>query len=206
MNSKPVIDWVFYGFTDKNKIILIDGIHRYSSLKYIDEENNKPIDLLTPLFGDNGSSIEWLYANTIFIILRHNPSLGCIIDWYQNINKSHPVPELYMQSTPEDKRKTIEAIVKEWITKYKSHFSPALRPIMGNTNRELFIELLDKMYDRLKITQSIISQLPDCLNNMNHYAKQHIPIKCSEKIIEKCHQTGCYLFLYKNEYWVLFDI
>jgi hypothetical protein len=198
-NQKPV-DWVFYCFQDKdNKINIVDGIHRYTALKHIADENQKTVDYITPSdFGHDGNAT-WLYDSYVFVSLRDQPSLGVTVDWYQDINKSHPVPELYMHSSPQEKRMIIENITKEWMSKYKPHFSNSLRPNQGNTNRELFVELLDTLYDKLEITAATQNKLYTMLDSLNNYARTNLPKKCTDKTLEKCVGSGCYLFLYKND-------
>lgn len=194
------LDWVFYGFqTATGEINIIDGIHRYTALLHVCRENHKTVDYLTPsVFGYDGNAT-WLYDSYVMLVLRDQPSLGVVVDWYQSINKSLPVPELYMRSSPQEKRTLIETIAKEWMQKYKHHFSNSLRPNQGNTNRELFIELLDQLYDKLEITSNTQHKLYEMLDALNHFARTNLPKKCTDKTLEKCVTSGCYLFLYKND-------
>lgn len=201
--SEPV-DWVFSMFRDETGTFhVVDGIHRYTALKYIYTENHKPVDYLTPnVFGHDGNA-NWLYDKYVMIIIRETPSVGAVVDWYRAINSSHPVSELYIQSSSNEKRALIEMVVKEWMTKYRQHFSSSLRPIQGNTNRELFTELLSALYDRLEITDRTQYKLYEMLDALNTYVRTVLPKKYTDNALKKCVASGCFLFLYKNDQLLL---
>jgi len=115
------------------------------------------------------------------------------------LNKSNPVPDLYFRDEVKERKEVIENIVKIWQTKYKPHFSSSIKPNIPNINRDRFIDLLDKLYDKYDIKLETQYVLEDALDNMNEYIKNHIPKKLSELIIKKCNESGCYLFLFKLE-------
>ena len=88
--------------------------------------------------------------------------------------------------------------------KYKKHFSSASNPITGNTNRNKFIELLDKLYEKHNIRSCNSDKLRKLLDNANERISTNIPPKASVDARVKCRETGCYLFLVKNN--ILEDI
>lgn len=199
--SKKPVDSMFYLFFNNinNSFEIIDGIHRYTALKYINQENSKPIDLITPGDLGNNNDASWLYQQFIILNIRFNSLEEELIGAFKNLNKSNPVPELYFRDEVKERKEVIENIVKIWQTKYKSHFSSSIKPNIPNINRDRFIDLLDKLYDKYDIKLETQYVLEDALENMNQYIKNNIPKKLSELIIKKCNETGCYLFLFKLE-------
>ena len=199
--SKKPIDSMFYLFFNNinETFEIIDGIHRYNALKYIKQENSKLIDFITPGdFGNNNDAF-WFYQQFIILNIRFNSLEEELIGAFKSLNKSNPVPDLYFRDEVKERKEVIENIVKIWQTKYKSHFSSSIKPNIPNINRDRFIDLLDKLYDKYDIKSETQYVLEEALENMNEYIKNNIPKKLSELIIKKCNETGCYLFLFKLE-------
>ena len=199
--SKKPIDSMFYLFFNNinSSFEIIDGIHRYTALKHIKQENSKTLDFITPGDLGNNNDASWLYQQYIILNIRFNSLEEELIGAFKNLNKSNPVPELYFRDEVKERKEVIENIVKIWQTKYKSHFSSSIKPNIPNINRDRFIDLLDKLYDKYDIKSETQYVLEDALENMNQYIKNNIPKKLSELIIKKCNETGCYLFLFKLE-------
>jgi|Laugresbdmm110sn_2_1035109.scaffolds.fasta_scaffold02392_3 hypothetical protein len=199
-STKNEIDWLFYlVYDDTSKSYkVVDGIHRYTALQYIKKENEKDPDYITPNSYGSKADAEWLYDKYIIVSLRFNATNGEIIDLFQSLNKSNPVPELYMDNNT-IKREIIEEIVKEWQENYSSHFSPKVKPNTPNINREQFISLLDFLYDKYKIRRSTGNLLSERLYEANNKVRNNIPKKISLKVLEKCRETNCYLFLLKRD-------
>lgn len=192
---RPVLDWMLYSTYDRttNTFYIVDGIHRVTALKIIFRENQKPSDFITPsLFGSN-SDATWLYDTYILICIRNNPTKGETIDWFQTINRSNPVPDLYIVNTAEEKRKIIEEVLCEWTKLFKIHFTSSQKPNIPNINRDRFVDLLDDIYEKHKIQS--VSDLTAKLYDCNNHIRENIPPKTSQTALEKCKQSGCYLFL-----------
>jgi len=192
---RPILDWMLYMTNDRatNTFYVVDGIHRYTALKIIYEENQKPADLITPdLFGSNGDA-DWLYDTYILICIRTNPTKGETIDWFQTLNRSNPVPDLYIVNAAAEKRKHIEEVAHEWSTHFKPHFSASQKPNIPNINRDRFIDILDELYEKYNITS--VQKLNDKLYELNNNLRENIPPKTSQTALDKCRQTGCFLFI-----------
>ena len=200
-NSKKQIDTMIYlSFNNLNETFeVLDGIHRITALKIIKEENSKPLDLLEQYEFGSGNDASWLYNQYILVNVRFNSTLGDLIEAFKNLNKCQSVPELYIGDQANEKRNIIETIANEWFVKYKKHFSSASNPIIGNTNRNKFVDLLDKLYEKHKIRQCSSDKLRKLLNDANLKISTNIPTKVSIDIRLKCKDTGCYLFLLKND-------
>jgi hypothetical protein len=198
-SHRPILDWMLYMTYDRqtNTFYVVDGIHRYTALKIIFEENHKPPDFITPnLFGSNGNA-DWLYKKYILICIRANPTKGETIDWFQTLNKSNPVPDLYIVNTAEEKRKIIEEVTQEWSRHFKLHFSASQKPNIPNINRDRFIDLLDGTYEKHHIKS--VSELNEKLYELNNNIRENIPPKISQNSLDKCRQTGCFMFLLSKD-------
>lgn len=199
-SRKPIDTLLYFTFNNLKDIFeVLDGIHRLTALKIIKEENSKPLDLLcTGEFSFNNDA-NWLYNQYMLVNIRFNTSLGELIEVFKNLNKSQVVPDLYIRDTKKEKKDTIDAIANEWYVKYKKHFSSSENPNTGNTNRNKFVELLDKVYDRYKIDETNGDKLRRLLEDANIRMSVNIPSKITVDTRLKCRESGCYLFLYKND-------
>jgi hypothetical protein len=190
-NKKIPIETMFYlSFNPKTeKFDVLDGIHRLTALKLIKEEN------LTKL---RGTDADLLFNQYVLVNIRFNFTLGDLCNAFQNLNSCRPVPELYMGDNHEEKSKKqiINNIANDWYHKYKKHFSSSSKPNTGNTNRDKFVDLLDKLYDKHECNDE--NKLIDILDNANKDLSLNNP-KVSIDALYKCKDTGCYLFLLKND-------
>jgi len=200
-NSRKPIDTMFYlSFNNLKEIFeVLDGIHRITALKIIKEENTKPLELICQCDFGSGNDATWLFNQYIIVNIRFNARKGELIEAFENLNKSQSVPELYIRDPKKEKRDIIESIANEWFVRYKKHFSSSANPIIGNTNRNKFVELLDKLYEKYKIDDTNSDKLRKLLNDANINISTNIPTKASIDTRVKCKETGCYLFLYKND-------
>lgn len=198
--QKPIDTMIYLSFNNKNEVFEIyDGIHRITSLNIIKEENSKQLELLCPgEFGSNNDA-NWLYEQYLVVNIRFNTSLGEVIEAFRNLNECQPVPELYIRDQTKDKREMIETIVNDWQCRFSAHFTSAsIRQNKGNTNRDKFINLLDKIYDKYKINTNDCSVLQRLLDNANNKISINIPSDIPIKSRVKCKDSGCYLFLKSN--------
>jgi hypothetical protein len=188
--KKNDIDWVLHIVYNsvKNQFHIIDGIHRfYALICMVESEQN----------------FEWLQNQNILLNIRKDLSKGESIDWFYAINNCNPVPDLYLRDIVQEKRICIETLVKEWQEKYPLHFMSSKKPNSGHINRDQFIEILDVLYDKYEKQNNIIPMmnlLREKLIERNEVIRQNIPSKITAKSLEKCSNSGCYLFLYKPEY------
>ena len=210
-NKKQEVDWLFYMIVENDIFHIIDGIHRFHSLQIIKRENSKAPDYLTPILigtnafantmvGTNNNSADWLYEKYIFISLRKNMSNGETIDLFQSLNKSNPVPELYIAPDVNiQKRTLIESIVNEWMTDFNTHFTSSKNPNIPNMNRDKFIDILDYVYEKYQLNNSTNYLLSEKLYELNSKLKATPPKKTSPCALDKCIKTGCFIFLIGRE-------
>jgi hypothetical protein len=199
-SRKPIDTMIYLSFNNlKETFEVIDGIHRITALNIIKKENSKPLDLLEEHEFGSGNDASWLYNQYIIVNIRFNATKGELIEVFENLNKSQSVPELYIRDSKKEKRDIIENIANEWCVTYKKHFSSSANPNIGNTNRNKFIDLLDKLYEKYKIDETSSDKLRKLLYDANCKISFDIPIKASIDTRVKCKDSGCYLFLYKND-------
>jgi len=200
-SRKPIDSMIYLSWNNLKEVFeVLDGIHRITALKLIKEANSKPLDLLdSPAeFGSNGDAT-WIYNQYILVNIRFNASRGDLIEAFETLNKSQAVPELYIRDHAKEKTQIIQDIANEWYSKYKRHFSSSANPIIGNTNRNRFEDLLDKLYEKHRIREASCDKLRRRLEEANVAISMDIPTKASIETRVKCRETGCYLFLYKND-------
>ncbi len=198
---KKQVDTMFYvSFNNiKQTFDIIDGIHRYKSLKIIKNENSKSLDLITENEFGNNNDANWLYDSYLLLNIRFNSRESELIELFKTLNKSVPVSELYIKDSSKEKKYIIENIVNEWQIKYYDHFSSKPKPNKPNINRDTFMDLLGKIYDKYDITEENKNVLEQVLNKTNYNISNNLPKKLSTKIIDKCSSTGCWLFIYTHE-------
>jgi hypothetical protein len=196
-SSKYVMDTMLYfNYNNINKRYeIVDGIHRYNSWKIIQQEHNKPMDLITPNEFGNINDSFWFYNSNVFINIIVNANEGTLIELFKNINKSNPISELYIRDINKDKRDLIETITKKYQSKYKTHFSACNKPNKPNVNRDRFMDMLSNIYDKHHIKHENDHMLENILENINsqiefNISKDDLP----EKIKNKCIETGLWLF------------
>ena len=201
-SKKPVDTMLYLSFSNnKDKFNILDGIHRLTALKIIKEANSKPLNLLEPSDFGSGNDANWLFNQYLLVNIRFNAIQGDLIEAFTNLNKSQTVPDLYIKDYAREKRDAIDTIANEWYVRYKRNFSSASNPQIGNTNRNKFVELLDKIYDKYKIGDSSINELRKKIDNANKtLMSMPLPAKSPIEARVRCSETGCYLFLYKNDY------
>jgi hypothetical protein len=202
-NKNKPLDTMFYLCYDNEEksLLVLDGIHRYTALKILQEEINKPLDLLTGNESEFNIHLqnEWFNNKDVLLNIRFNQTEEQQVDVFRTINKAQPVPFMYTRNTTEEKRTIIEEIANEWSSKYPNHFSGSQNPNIGNTNRDKFIDLLDKIYIKKRINDAKLDEFRNMLQEVNNVISLNIPKKVPEKTRERCFRSGCYLFLHKND-------
>jgi hypothetical protein len=200
LSKKPFDTMLYLSFNNLKKMFeVIDGIHRYTSLKILKENNSKPLDLITASdYGNNNDAI-WLYESHIILNIRFNSIESELIELFKTLNKSTPISELYIKDFVKEKREIIENVSNNWQVKYKSHFSSNNKPNKPNINRDRFIDLLEEVYVKHNINEENKNKLEQLLDRANWNISNNIPLKLSPTIIEKCNTSGCWLFIYSND-------
>jgi len=124
MYKKPFDYIIFITYNSRKSLYEVyDGIHRLTAImnlyKKLNEENNVEFK-------------KWLLNQYVFLNIRFNASDGEIVDIFKVINKSNPIPDLYIKDNNKLKRDIIENVTSEWTKKYKTHFSANKKPNKPN--------------------------------------------------------------------------
>lgn len=203
--NRPQLDTVIYCNYNSiaNKYEIYDGIHRISALKYIADQHNKDKnDIINESI--YSASIEWLMDRILVFNIRVNACEGEIMEMFMSLNKSIPVPDLYIENPSETKRICVEKTVETYQQMYKSHFSPSIKVQRPNTNRELFTNFVSEIYEFIlpSSENELLQQLDDINNDvrmqvleMETNAKKMKKYKITAGMIAKCKTTNCYLFM-----------
>jgi hypothetical protein len=180
---KP-IETVFYlaknEYDEKNDMYeILDGIHRYTALKML------PVDYIT------GVTTSYILLN-----IRYNATEGELVDFFKDLNKSIPVPDLYLQNPDQAKRDVINAIVDKWIINYSVHFSLSRKFQRPNMNRTVFTDILNDLYEKYKELLLDSHELEEQLLQYNELIRQQFQNETVPKTaIEKCKRSGLWLFM-----------
>ena len=200
ISKKPLDTMLYLSFNNISQTFdIVDGIHRYTSIKILKENNSNTLNLIDPGDYGNNNDAEWLYQSYIILNIRFNAIESELIELFKNLNKSSPISELYIRDFIKEKREIIENVANNWQVKYKSHFSSNNKPNKPNINRDRFIDLLQEIYVKYNINEDNKQLLEQVLDRANWNISINIPHKLSETIIDKCKSTGCWLFIYSNE-------
>ena len=175
ISNKPVEPVFFLSFNAKTCTFdVLDGIHRYSALRIIQEHN--------------------IMQSSVLLNIRFNATDGELIEVFKSLNKSSPVPELYVRDTAKDKRDAVEALTAKWMSQYKNHFSSSTKPQKPNTNRDRFIDLLSDLWDTHELeTGAQLEKMIEMENTRIRMESSNYTI--SEKNKQKCEISGCWLFV-----------
>jgi hypothetical protein len=162
---------------------VLDGIHRYTALKIIAES----VDYTT----------DSVMATTVLLNVRYDATDGELIDLFMSLNKSVPVPELYMRDPDQIRREAVEIVVKRWQTRYPDHFSPARIPKKPHMNRDAFVEVVDGMVEKFMVDDMIdVDRMERALGQLNAIVQEEWAARETPRTaIEKCRRTGFWLFL-----------
>lgn len=197
ISKKPVDTMLFVNFNNKKQVYdMIDGIHRYNALMIV-KEKTEHLDFISA--NEYSGDMTWLWNSFILLNVRTNTPEGEQIEVFKSLNKSNPIPELYVRNVVKDKREYIQMLVDKWQSRFKVHFSSSSKPNKPNINRDRFIDVLDALYDKYKLMEETKDKLEQILERNNGHISQNVPKKLSQTVIQKCEATGCWLFIYSVE-------
>lgn len=115
---------------------------------------------------------------------------------FQRLNKAVSVPELYVAQNPVVTDASLRPIVDEFCNRFKSHKKPSPRPHRPDFNRDKIFDLFYRLCDELKISPK---ELIEKISRLNAEMATRSKAKLSAKVIEKCTETGLWLFAWSSE-------
>lgn len=192
LHKREPVSYLFYcTYSKDTQFEIIDGIHRYYALKSLAE------------ILEDVEMNSWFYESYLLIETKTHHTQGQLIDWFQSINNSIPVSDLYLKADDDEKKEIIEEVVKTYYDKYKIHFKGS-KPNIPNTSTEKFTELLSYIYDTFDVSFENKRMIINILEDINNYIQSSSNIKrlnkkISDASLDKCKRTGLYLFLVTKE-------
>lgn len=206
MFKKPMDSMFFFAYnTRQNRFDVIDGIHRFKALKmmYTVQTESKTEETVEEDLLSGFIESATLPYEVILINVRFNESDGNIIDLFKSLNKSCPVPELYLRDSAKDKKDAIEALVSKWQSgAYSRHFTANLGNRRPYITRDRLINALDAAWDKYELTHESHGRLEEILDAANTEVHDLIgdPVRrkkegLTQLMIDICDTTGLYLFL-----------
>lgn len=215
-NPIKTLFYINYNFKNDN-FEIIDGSHRFKALEMILSLRNNNGKIIDPkLRNDDGNenadwfddnNINWLLNEYIIIYCCFQSTQNELVQLRDNINLSQPM-EIMPTSTPihDEKYQIINRIADDYQIRFKKNFSDSnddsYLKLNGMTNRNKFIKLLSNLYDKYNIDINRIGILHQHLQTANeniHAKLDSGKLKCSQKSKKRCDESGCYLFMYKND-------
>lgn len=215
-NPIKTLFYINYNFKNDN-FEIIDGSHRFKALEMLlslRNNNGKIIDSRLKNTDGNESAewfddtdINWILNEYILIYCCFQSTQNELIQLRDNINLSQPM-EIIPSSTQinDEKYQIINRIADDYQLRFKKNFSDSnddsYLKSNGMTNRNKFIKLLSNLYDKYNIDINrvgILQQHLQIANDNIHAKLDSGKLKCSQKSKKRCDESGCYLFMYKND-------
>lgn len=195
--------------TKTNQFEVIDGIHRITAL--FEMHNMFDTD------PQKAKQHYWFYNTLVLVSIRKDYSDIALAELFYSLNKSVPIPCLYMESLPEqpvaptptptqpeepnisieaindDRRKIIENITTCWETKYKDHFSTNIRCHKPNITRGDFQDILLEMW-KIIIQYYSLEEMELQMNRILEKVNEHAKDANNTRETTKLKKSGRYIF------------
>lgn len=172
ISPKEIIPGIIYAYRVGNKLIIIDGIHRFEAFKSINTQ-----------------------LSLIIQVYKENVSKEYLLNEFIDINSSVPLPELYKNiEEKHEKASFCEEVVRKLIEKWPKHVSPSRFNQPQNFNRDNIIDMLSNLDINFKIDN--VDKVFNLLMTLNEQSRKDVESMCIQ-VPRKCYQNNCFLF-YKS--------
>lgn len=194
--TKTPLETIFYLAKNGANYEVLDGIHRYTALKIL---SAAPVDYITDPMTE-------IMGSMVLLNIRYDATIGQLIDFFQSLNKSIPVSELYMRDPNVVRNELVENIVQKWQTRYPDHFSTSVKYKRPNMTVDAYKDVIHSMLLQF-IEQNYIDPeaidvecIEDALEQLNNIAYEEWNEKDTPaSAIEKCRKTGFWLFMFSKD-------
>jgi hypothetical protein len=172
---------IIYCWANNNKLYIYDGLHRYTAVEKLNEITD--------------------YKKNLKILVQINYSLDeCdIVKDFININKSIPIPQIYLENESLIKKQTCQNIADNLCRKFPNFISTSRKPHIYNFNRDLIVDFISTLNIDFKI-KNADKKVFNLLIKINLEAKEDI-LKNNIIHPKKCDKYNFYLF-YKEKYYI----
>jgi hypothetical protein len=172
MKESKRMDGVIYLASISDDLVCYESNHRREALKGIDEMAMILVDFL---------------PNATDTILK---------DEFTRLNKAVSVPELYFSQDPEQLFHDLKVAVDAFCETYKKHKVSTNKPQRPNFNRDIVMDEFYRTIKELHIdVEEFIKRL--CQHNRRLMLKDKSGL--SQKTIEKCNESGLWLFAWSSK-------
>lgn len=174
---------------------IIDGLHRFSAIKHIYNENSKVVSHMdTSEYGGNRDA-RWFYESSIMVSVHSDRSFGELATIFENLNNSVPIPSIFIPDTaPGQKKQIVCDVALSWQRRYPKHFSDGNRTKIPNINRDRFMDILAEVYDEKRDLLELLEKTNARLKQQHCESQKH-----GTQTLSKCIESGCWLFIVKPE-------
>jgi len=172
MKKSKRMDGMIYLATLGDELVCYESNHRREALKGLEDMSPILVDFL---------------PNTTDEILREE---------FIRLNKAVSVPELYFSQDPEQLFHDLKVAVDDFCETYKKHRVTSNKPQRPNFNRDILMDEFYRVIKELNIdVEEFIKRL--CRHNRRLLVKDTPGL--SQKVIEKCTESGLWLFAWSSK-------
>jgi hypothetical protein len=172
MKTSKRMDGIIYLATLGDDLVCYESNHRREALKGLEDVASILVDFLP------------------------NASDKVIKDEFIRLNKSVSVPELYFSHDPEQLFRDLKLAVDEFCETYKKHKVATNKPQRPNFNRDGIMDEFYRVIKELNIdVEEFITRL--CRYNRTLMMKDRSGV--SQKIIDKCTESGLWIFAWSSK-------
>jgi len=132
----------------------------------------------------------------ILVDFLHNTTDDIVKEEFLRLNKAVSVPELYFSQNPEQLFADLKAAVDEFCETYKKHKVNSNKPQRPNFNRDT---VMDEFYRIIKETNIDVEEFVKRLCKYNRKLLMKDKTGLSPKIVEKCTESGLWLFAWSSK-------
>lgn len=166
------VDGVIYLACIENELVCYESNHRREALKGLEGVHNLFVDMLWDATDED------------------------VKQEFLRLNKAVSVPELYVSDEPSVTIAELKQFVDAFCQNYKKHQVPTNRPQRPNFNRDM---LTDEFYRVMKERKWNLDELTRNITQLNREMSLRDKSRLSPKILQKCEESGLWLFAWSNK-------
>jgi hypothetical protein len=172
MKESKRMDGMIYIATIGDDLVCYESNHRREALKGIEDMAMILVDFLPDATDD---------------ILKNE---------FIRLNKAVSVPELYFSQDPEQLFRDLKLAIDDFCETYKKHKVSTNKPQRPNFNRDM---LMDEFYRVIKELNIDVEEFIKRLSRYNQKLMMKDKTGLTEKVIDKCNQSGLWLFAWSSK-------
>lgn len=166
------VDGVIYLACVENELVCYESNHRREALKGVEG------------------------VHSIFVDILWDATDEDVKQEFLRLNKAVSVPELYVSEEPVVAIGDLKQVVDKFCDNYKKLRVSTNRPQRPNFNRDM---LTDEFYRIIKERGVTLDELVIKLTDLNKEMATRDKSKLSAKVIQKCEESGLWLFAWSNK-------